>query len=114
MIYYWNFVMIHESIFTKRVRYNIKDVVRDIGGINASILYFTATFFSIYNYKRHESIVYQVYLKGKGISTQSKRFKQVENGNSRCLSLQLYVYDWYKFIRDFCKDPKLDPKKKDP
>ena len=100
--------MIHEGTLSQRIRYHVIDILGDVGGINSAIVSLFLIFFSAYNYKLHESVVYQVYLKAKGISKHSKRYKQIENGNKRCLSLKLYMYDTYRFFKDFCEEKGYD------
>ena len=79
--------MIHEGTLSQRVRYQILDILGEVGGIYSALSSVAFIMLSIYNYKLHESIVYQEFLKSKGLKENNKKFKQISEGNSRCLSL---------------------------
>jgi hypothetical protein len=58
MIYYWNFIMVHDGILTTRIRYNLLDILGDVGGFRGAIESILMIIFGIYNYKYHEAVVY--------------------------------------------------------
>merc|ERR1711959_779360 len=98
MVYYWNFIMIHEGTLSQRVRYNILDILEEVGGIYSAISSLVFILFSAYNYKLHESIVYQEFLKTKGLKQDNMKLKQIVDGNTKCLSIQYFLYDHLKSL----------------
>lgn len=67
MLYYWNFIMIHEGTLSQRMRYQLLDILEEVGGLYSALSSLVIILFSVYNYKLHESIVYQEFLKTKGL-----------------------------------------------
>jgi len=51
MLFYWNFVMIHDAQLNQRVRYTLMEILGEIGGVFEGTWVMLMIFFYIYNYK---------------------------------------------------------------
>ena len=74
MLYYWNFIMANEGTVHSRKRYYLMDIIGEVGGFLSAIEIIVVIIFGIYNYKLHETIVYQVYLEMNDETIDSKRY----------------------------------------
>jgi len=66
--------MIHEGTLSNRVRYQILDILGEVGGIYSAISSIIFILFAVYNYKLHESVIYQEFLKIKGLKEGNKKY----------------------------------------
>lgn len=51
--------MIHEGTLSQRVRYQLLDILGEVGGIYSALCSIVIIMLSVYNYKLHESVVYE-------------------------------------------------------
>ena len=59
MIYYWNFVLVHEGLLHQRIRYGLFQILEQVGGVYSALIALLTMFFSLYTYKKDSAIVYR-------------------------------------------------------
>ena len=89
MVHFYNFMMTNEGTMSQRVRYNLLDVLGDVGGLYTAVFSIFATFFTAYNHKRNAIKILQA-VEGD------------EDKYPRCLSLRCYLYETKEAISSFC------------
>ena len=45
MVYYWNFIMTNEEHISKRINYQIIDMLSELGGLFAAMTFIVGSFF---------------------------------------------------------------------